>query len=146
MVEPSVDNLKKVGSLIGRGIGSNSYVYLLGELDPSERERAVLLLAQHCGENWSFVRSLQQKHLSFISLNHDLFTLGAGVRYARLTRQPFDDRTAAKSLLSILKLLNATPLLLVQNDARAKSVADELCRVPLRVTSMSRSTKRRAAP
>ena len=122
-LEPTKTNLEKVGKEIGRGIVKDAYIYLVGLMTPGEQIAYLKSLAKDIGDEAGCVRTLQQKNLSFISLNNNLFSLGADLRPS--LQKP----VLEKGFLSLLKLLQLNPVFLVQNDTKAKSFMDNLTKV-----------------
>lgn len=122
-IEPTKANLEKVGRELGRGIAKDAFIYLVGLMGPAEQEACISQLVKLIGDEAGCVRALQQKNLSFIALNTNLFSLGADLRPVH------DQRQLERSFISMVKLLKLNPVFVVQNDLKAKSFVEGIAKV-----------------
>ena len=84
LIEPTLENVKKIGTSISKGCLSRCYLYLIGEIEKSDKDKIIGLLSQSCGHYASSIKKVQQVNLSYICLNSNLFSFGASLRYARV--------------------------------------------------------------
>lgn len=124
VVQATADNIAKIGRILGRGLAKSAYIYLLGSVTQEEIETWLSTLVKAAGDFAGCVKTLQQRNICQIALNHNLFTLGESVRDVKR-------KVLCRDFVATLKLLQINPVFVVQADAKPRSFLADLAEVHL---------------
>ena len=124
IVQATAENIAKIGRILGKGLAKSAYIYLLGSMTQAEIESWLDKLVKAAGDFAGCVKTLQQKNICQVALNHNLFSMGESMRDTK-------QKTLCRDFVATLKLLHVNPVFIVQNDTKPQSFMAELANVGL---------------
>ena len=132
-VAPSEENVRRIARDLQQGLYSEHHINFCGALP--ERQLEELALASVEAGRVASVQTLQSRHLDFVALEADLFSLNIADSYVLFNDEAIEEAAAARfigqmveGLLSVVSTLGRVPVIRCNAASHvSKMVAQALC-------------------